>query len=114
MIQKVCLTAGEAREAILEIIAHGRAGGLLLADDSIAERTIGFSCSGGGRRWAFPVSKIKERVFSSVFKEWLDTVDSRKKVAHTANRITEEWFKKEGKTKPKSCTLCLVGDVMES
>lgn len=114
MIQKICWTIGDARLAVEEMREHGRAGGLLLSADNIEERTIGFNCSGGSKRWVFPLTKIKERVFQPLFKEWLNTADSRMKMAHAANQVADKWFKEEGRDRPESCLLCAVAEVMES
>lgn len=114
VIRKVCNTIEDARDAVAEMAAHGRAGGLLLSADNIEDRTIGFCCSGGSKRWVFPLTKIRQRTFRPVFKEWLNTTEGRAAIAGTANKAAGGWFKKEGKARPESCLLCAVAEVMES
>lgn len=114
MIRKVCRTAEDAKAAVEEIVAHGRAGGLLLSADDISERTVGFRCSGGGKTWTFPLERVKDRTFQSVFKKWLDTTEGRTGIIGTANEAAKKWLEREGKARPESCALCAVSEIMES
>lgn len=103
----------DAREAVKEMRDHGMAGGFLAPSDDRNDKTVGFRCS-GGVRWAFPLIRVKERTFTPLFDDWLNTLDSRLKFAASVNKVIEARFRNMSRERPDDCSLCAVSEVMDS